>query len=321
MRKLASAPGKLIALGEYAILEGSPALVLAVSRRAFAHLADSKAPPLSRFLERAEQLCTDFLGLAGSAAIRVDSAPMRSGKRKLGLGSSAAATVAYVAARLSQVEDAFSVEQAHALAHRAHGEVSADEGARGSGADIAASCWGGVLAVTPGSGALEVPTVRPIADSAHWVALDSGRPANTRKLVERVRTFAKRSPGEHRQRLADIEAAARSGIAALESSRIDALRDAFERGLTALGRLGAAAGLELVTETHVQIAEIARKHGGAAKPTGAGGGDAALAVFENAAAARQFRVEMVAAGIQPVDLSVEPHGVAVFPSETPSCPG
>ena len=39
MRVTASAPGKLVLLGEYAVLEGAPALVLAVDRRAHVTLA------------------------------------------------------------------------------------------------------------------------------------------------------------------------------------------------------------------------------------------------------------------------------------------
>ncbi len=38
----ASAPGKLVLTGEYAVLEGAPAVVLAVSRRARVHLRDSE---------------------------------------------------------------------------------------------------------------------------------------------------------------------------------------------------------------------------------------------------------------------------------------
>lgn len=43
MRLTASAPGKLVLLGEYAVLDGAPALVLAVNRRARAALATTTA--------------------------------------------------------------------------------------------------------------------------------------------------------------------------------------------------------------------------------------------------------------------------------------
>ena len=43
-----------------------------------------------------------------------------------------------------------------------------------------------------------------------------------------------------------------------------------------LQELGRKAGIDIVTDKHQYLAEIAKEHGGAAKPSGAGGGDMAL---------------------------------------------
>ena len=130
MRIAASAPGKLVLLGEYAVLEGAPALVLAVNRRATATLRPAAgrdweiasptlgiearlrfggstpawmgtaAPELAwvgTVMERAP-------GIARVPACRVELETdrfylaHRGTRHKLGLGSSAALTVALLGA-------------------------------------------------------------------------------------------------------------------------------------------------------------------------------------------------------------------------------
>jgi len=60
-----------------------------------------------------------------------------------------------------------------------------------------------------------------------------------------------------------------------------------EATLDALARLGDAAGAPIVTPLDERVAEVARRHGGAAKPSGAGGGELAVvfALGEEALAA------------------------------------
>src|SRR5207302_7834013 len=98
----ATAPGKLILTGEYAVLDGEPALVIAVTRRAIA--TQTKGPRgSSPFLAAvADELAERGLRDAAerAMAIAVDSKAFYDAPRagsapiKLGLGSSAAVTVA-----------------------------------------------------------------------------------------------------------------------------------------------------------------------------------------------------------------------------------
>ena len=78
-----------------------------------------------------------------------------------------------------------------------------------------------------------------------------------------------------------------------------------------LPALGAAAGVEIETDAHRAIAAIAVRHGGAAKPTGAGGGDIAIAAFATESASVEFRADIAAQGMILLDLNVSLEGVSV----------
>src|SRR3954471_7989598 len=136
---IASAPGKLILTGEYAVLDGAPAIVIAVDRRA---LARRNATPhgSSPFLLAVADEIAARRGTADPAAhaaleISVDSTAFYHRLTKLGLGSSAAVTVAATALALGTVNP----EEVLPVALAAHARAQGPRGARGSGADIAAS--------------------------------------------------------------------------------------------------------------------------------------------------------------------------------------
>src|SRR5687767_8580508 len=101
MTLIATAPGKLILTGEYAVLAGAPAIVVAVDRRA---VARRNATPRgsSPFLLAVAVEIAERRGAADPAAraaleISVDSTAFYDRMTKLGLGSSAAVTVAATA--------------------------------------------------------------------------------------------------------------------------------------------------------------------------------------------------------------------------------
>ncbi|MEL6186908.1 MAG: hypothetical protein AAFU79_19970, partial [Myxococcota bacterium] len=92
-----SAPGKLVLLGDYAVLEGARALVAAVDRRAVGRV-DAEGPRtevVEAVLARAR---AEGAGVDG---VRIDTAGfLEPGGQKLGIGSSAA--VAVVTAALAR---------------------------------------------------------------------------------------------------------------------------------------------------------------------------------------------------------------------------
>jgi phosphomevalonate kinase len=313
MSRTYSAPGKVMWAGEYAVLDGAPAVMCAVARRVLARVVPARAASrdLSPFLAAARAEIVAAYGpfsreAAAAGRVVVDSSALQQKGVKLGLGSSAAATVAAIAAAL----DSADPETVHRLAHRAHAAAQAPRGSRGSGADVAASVHGGFIAVErQGDGSLPL-RVRHLALPAGLtpVLVWTGEAADTPTLVARVRAYGEHDPAGHRAARAGLADAAARVIAALDSGDPVATVAALAGAGDALAELGARSGAPLVPASLAPLAALARAHGGAAKPTGAGGGDQILAAFATPGAAAAFAAEARARGMTLVPADVDPAG-------------
>jgi phosphomevalonate kinase len=303
------APGKAMLFGEYAVLDGAPAVVAAVDRYAVARLAsDGEAP--SPFVAAALRRALERVAAAGRAAPAglplVDTSALRAGGRKLGLGSSAAATVAAYGAVLRAAGLALDEKATiYTACAAAHAEA---QGAAGSGADVAAAVLGGVLAFTVGA-----PSTKIAWPAAVEVTLiDTGVAASTGDRVARWRALAAERPDVHR---ALVEKMAALGRAFLAGPRLDAV-EPVRAWNDALDELARAIDLEVVTPAHRRIAERARAVGGAAKPSGAGGGDLAVC-FTPPDATGRLRAVLASEGFDVLDLTIGAAGLAPVAAETP----
>src|SRR5262249_38651593 len=200
---IASAPGKVLWAGEYAVLDGHPAVVSAVDRRVVARFGDA-AQELSPFLEAVRAELGDAVG-----RVQVDSSALARDGRKLGLGSSAAAVVAAAGLVLGTDDRA----RIHEVAHRAHARAQAPRGARGSGADIAASVHGGLLEVTRTDDETPNLVERIAGAPPPFCLVWTETPADTPTLVARVRAFAASAPQAHKTCMDHLGAVA-AGLAA-----------------------------------------------------------------------------------------------------------
>jgi phosphomevalonate kinase len=346
-----SAPGKVVIMGEYAVLEGAPSLVMAIDRRVRVSLRPSDEPECmvaapgmtssrGRFrlgpsgMEWLDgnaalfrlpiHVIRAFLGLTeggrafcGSFDLTLDSTALmdRNGDRirKLGLGSSAALTVAL-----------WHVLGYHAASH--HDTVVPDgleslidihaglQGRRGSGLDVAASLYGGLIeysrAPTPRARAASLPQ-----DLAHCFVW-SGHEATTGSFLARIDQWRRDNERTYRQAMSALAAIARAGAEAARGNDAEAFIESLDEYAAALQALGTASGTDILSEPHKRLRRLARQCGVVYKPCGAGGGDIGICVSRDSGALARFRNSVIAAKFQLLSLNSERDGVKTHPGET-----
>lgn len=333
-RVVARAPGKLFVLGEYAVLDGCPAVVAAIDRvvEVTAELrAAGRGIRLNTAVDCAEYSHMDQLPESGplrfvAAALRaavgvspgladrhvtitVASALDQRPGTKLGLGSSAATTVGVLAAACAAsgapLTDSTSRDRLFALALETHRRV---QGQLGSGADVAASVYGGVLLFRPRR---STPGIMPLALPANtrFLAGWSGETAYTPDLV---RKYLAAHNGGAARRAAFVEAsrAVVDDFVAGLAQGILPLQPVLANGHL-LEQLASDLALPLITPRLRELVAIARAQGAAAKISGAGGGDCGIALARDGETVRRVRNAWGAAGLTPLDLGVMKEGVHI----------
>lgn len=336
----ASAPGKLILTGEYAVLEGAPGLVMAVNRRARVTLHPSPDTRWQLLSRQAQDRRAGFV-LGSDGGIRWDdprdgqtyslvqavlrhlpalalhqAPPFRleldtheffePGGHKLGLGSSAALTVALVGA-LEAWAGRQSADQPGRLA-RLLAMHSAFQGGRGSGIDLAASLHGGLLEYRRSSDG-PLAMARALPEGLSLRAVFTGRGASTPGMLRGLETIIREQPGGWESVRQDLLSGARDAAHALSGGRADAFLSSVAAYGRCLRRLQAFAGIPVYTEEHDRLASLAEDHGVTYKPSGAGGGDLGLALGTDAAALADFCHAAGEQGFACPDITVDPRGM------------
>lgn len=298
---IASAPGKLVLSGAYVVLDSAPAVVAAVGRYAVADSARQAS-----FVS--EELRAAF---GDSAVPHVDTMSMRSGGRKLGLGSSAAAVVATLAvSRLAapdrpqpprlQPADLDAIERQAYLAHR-----RAQGG--GSGIDVVASTRGGILRCTirEGEPPHSAPLVAPVGLVLEaWVCPESG---STPSLLRGIKTLRQARPAHYDALVAPAVEGAHQAADGFAHGNIDEVLAGAQKQLGAMMALGDTSGCPIIPNYLRALAPLAEKQGGLIAQAGAGGGDIAL-YFGAEPTAAQFRQEATSLGLRLLPLVFGCHG-------------
>jgi phosphomevalonate kinase len=299
----ARAPGKILLSGAYAVLEGAPAIVAAVDRYV---TADGERPP-----ERVTEEVRVALGAANAPWF--DASELRRGERKLGVGSSAAILVASLAVRaLERVPDASDAAlSAEVFAPALAAHRTAQRG--GSGVDVAASTYGGVLSYRRGPA--DAPSLRALSLPSALVieVYFSGESASTPQLIARVDALRASDRALHATLLSAQAAAASEA----ESAALAADSERFVRALSdqarVLAELGARAGAGIVTDACRALGQVAEREGGTALPSGAGGGDVLLFAGTRPSSP-EFRALAARLGHELLPLSLGARGVHACPS-------
>jgi phosphomevalonate kinase len=317
----ASAPGKFVLSGEYAVLDGAPAICVAVDRRAVVmiepHDADHHVVRAPGFTTAVGRFSTAAGGMTwlgagqdfglfeavwhasrpvladGFLAISLDTCAFRDPDNgsKIGLGSSAALTAA-----LATALESLGGESAAKVAHAAHRQF---QGGSGSGVDIACSIAGGAIEYR-----MAQRRSKPVQwpGGLHFSVLWSGVAAGTRARLAR---FADQPDSTSRSALSSASAAVAAAFGSDEAASVfAALRDYTE----ALLRFDRAHGLGIFDAGHASLAELAAAEGVVYKPCGAGGGDIGVALATDRASLASFGDVAARSGFAQLALTIDPRG-------------
>lgn len=304
------APGKVFLVGEYGVLEGGSAVLTAVTCSAVAQYIPG-LEPASEVVFEAVARARDALGELADAlpagSVLVDTGQFRRNDAKIGVGSSAAAAVAAVGAVFEycgrRVND--HKEQVFAVADEAH---RAAQGGVGSGADVAVATFGGLLHFQRPQGAPVLRETLPKPEELSIVVFFSGQPASTVQMVRSVMALKDETPPLYKWLMDELKTLGGRFVSALSVGNIKGVIDATNAYHETLLELGDSARLPIVTPVFESAAKLARELGGAAKPSGAGGGDLGIALFADAAAAASF-TSRCPEGLSVLDVRPEPLGV------------
>jgi len=358
MRRVdAAAPGKAVLIGEYAVLHGAPALVLAVERRVRVSVR-ACSPEASRLevpqlaadalafdigqggrlrwqdprADRQElALCRNLLARAleqaadrrlpepGGVQVRIDSSELYlqsdDALNKLGLGSSAAVTVALSAALQLYLQgpgpDArprlVDLLQSHAQA----------QGGRGSGLDVAAALEGGLVLyrLAPAG-----PEMRSLSWPSNWALLFvwTGEAASTGRFLERYERWRASDPSGAAKLWRAMDACAREAWASLESTALDRFMTCINNYRDLMGKIGSRIRAPVLTPQHRRLTEIGLEIGAAYKPCGAGGGDLGVFVAADGEQLEQIRSRIEACGFRELALKPALTGLQLAMTENDS---
>ena len=320
---VASAPGKVILSGEYAVLDGAPAVCVAIDRRARVTVeyndedhhvvaAPGHAESTARFrvadgvvewlaggedLKLVEDLWrTANVDTTAHFSIRLDTSEFvdAASGAKIGIGSSAALMTAFAAA-LCHVGDVD--EDASRIAFAAH---RAFQKGLGSGVDIACCCRGGLIEYAMGEG-----TGRPVTwpDGLAFGLFWSGVPAST---SAKLKHLIKSDPRPSRAAL--VYASRRVALAWGSGDVQDVLLE-YQDYIQVLREFSDDHELGIFDAGHAEMVAAAEAAGLVYKPCGAGGGDVGIVLSSDAESIAAFVDRAKEQNFRHLAVSADPLGV------------
>lgn len=272
-------PGKVILLGEHAVVYGQPAVAGPLTLGVSAFTSPSQAPALAlpKGLSKAdrERLTAAFnraAELCGAPKVRLrleSDLPI-----SVGLGSSAAVGVACARALLRAAGRAPEPREVAKIALRMEEEFHGTP----SGVDHTTSALGQLIAYRRRPGAkLGQATVLVCPVPLHVIVALAGKRRPTRETVGGLRQRREQWPRRYERLFDEIGQAAKEGAQAITEGDLEALGDAMNVNH------GLLSALQLSSRTLDEVVHTLREHGAlGAKLTGAGGdGGAVVGLFRD----------------------------------------
>ena len=340
----AQAPGKVVLVGEYAVLEGAPSLVMATNRRVRVTVAPNDsgvieidspgitecacamrleghevipiegalAPSLEPVAKLLEALARDASvepALARGFNAHLDSTALYENGQKLGLGSSAALAVALCGAvtALAGRPPISPDRQGFRTLHALHRAMQ--EGV-GSGVDVAASLLGGLVHFQRSEDDVLLARLE-IPHGVHSAFIWTGTSASTMDFLIRLDRWKGRHPDEYHSLLRELSSIASEAVTAAQENAAQAFIGHLGRYGAVLRELGDRSELGIYGSSHGALRDLAEGLGITYKPCGAGGGDLGVAMTSDEEALARFRSGAIHLGAKPVDLEVEENGLRI----------
>ena len=348
-------PGKLILIGEYAVLEGAPALVMAVNRHARAAFIRKAGPDFTlqsptfqmadiRFqispegkvvfitetdtenVEKLNFFLKTFEYLLQKEKLNGNLPPLEivldtrefylpEKNQKLGLGSSAALTVALVQGLLAQLNPNDSritdplklFKLAEDIHYRAQGK-------KGSGIDIAASCFGGIIhfqkKTSQDTPSFKISSV-DLPENLIILPVWTGTSASTIELVSKVDDFQKNNPNMYNKIMQNLTDISHLACQTFSNKETQSYLDCCHEYYQLLKELGEISQANIISDIHQEIRAIADVSGAIYKPSGAGGGDIGLVLTDSQEIEQRVSDNLLRSGFEILNLSPSPSGSEV----------
>src|SRR5699024_5616929 len=195
----------------------------------------------------------------------------------------------------------------------------------GSGADIAASTYGGVLQYTSFQDEWllnEYEQTQSITELVKkdwtylsirrlklpeniWVCIGwTGKPASTANLVEKVLALKATNKHLFQKFLTNSQEAVNIFLEGIEKGNIPLILKGITLNRQCLAKVGRDADAEIETPLLGELSDIAEELGGAGKLSGAGGGDCGIAFMPTKETATQLVHTWENRHIKPLDISI-----------------
>jgi mevalonate kinase len=316
----ASAPGKLMLTGSYAVVHGYPCVVTAVDQRlevtvkkngqnrfhldapdvgmtayskTIDDLGSSQLPKAVRFIETLYQSFLDKYPQDHGVDVQTKS----DFTAQFGFGSSSAVTVAFAKALTKLYDITLSKQELFEMCYQT---VLAVQGV-GSGFDIAAAIWGNTIKyVKP---AAEVEYVK--IDDLPLVVAYTGAKADTPTLVRMVEEKRQTDADRYEQIFREISQTSDQLFQALNQADLESAGAAMTAHHRAASQLGVS------TKQLDDLLEATTQAGAyGASLSGAGGGDCLVALVDEQTRS-QVNAAIEAVGCQPIEVGFQAPGVRI----------
>ena len=334
-----SAPGKLVLVGEYAVLDGGTALSAAVDTRANVRLCPApsdlcelqinnsgdsfvfsllpagipewrdKPGHFGSLLEIALQ---QIIGQSSSvpppfvATLCTQDfyASNKSGAEvKKGLGSSAALAVALTSALQSYLGQTPDFGVCNSV-HRRF------QSGKGSGIDVLTSWYGGVVTKQSDNGTASVGQLDWLT-GLHVLPVWTGRSASTPAMLDRLGNYREQAPDDYAQQMDKLGTTSAQALACWKAGNPAAFLVQIEAYASLLKELDTAARIGIWSDAHLQLETVAGKSNTIYKPSGAGGGDYGLMYSTDKEGMRELQQQISDAGFESTGLGWTERGMEV----------